>query len=325
MKKEYSSKNKTINLDEEEVSYLKKSLLVPSKNLTPKDIINKTIIGDFFKVASFLPANFVDLLIIDPPYNLNKNFNKSKFLKLNISEYKNYVESFIKLLIPTLKKNASIYVCSDIFSSYAIYEVLNKYFSIKNRITWAREKGRGAKENWKNSIEDIWFATNGERYYFDLEAVKIKRKVLAPYKENGKAKDWYSTEEGNFRLTCPSNFWDDITIPYWSMPENTEHPTQKPEKLIAKLILASSKKGDVILDPFAGSGTTSVVASKLERNHVAIERDEYYACLIEKRLIMAKENKRIQGFEDGIFLERNLSMKQRKDTTEKLVKKKDNL
>lgn len=87
-----------------------------------------------------------------------------------------------------------------------------------------------------------------------------RRKVIAPYKVDGKPKDWEETPEGNYRNTYPSNFWDDISIPYWSMPENTAHPTQKPEKLLAKLILASSNTDDIILDPFLGSGTTSVVA-----------------------------------------------------------------
>lgn len=82
----------------------------------------------------------------------------------------------------------------------------------------------------------------------------------APYREDGRPKDWEETPDGKFRNTYPSNFWDDISIPYWSMSENTEHPTQKPEKLIAKLILASSNEGEVVFDPFLGSGTTSVVA-----------------------------------------------------------------
>ena len=71
----------------------------------------------------------------------------------------------------------------------------------------------------------------------------------------------YETDDGNYRNTCPSNFWDDITVPFWSMPENTAHPTQKPEKLLAKLILASSREGDTVFDPFLGSGTTAVTAA----------------------------------------------------------------
>jgi site-specific DNA-methyltransferase (adenine-specific) len=155
-------------------------------------------------------------------------------------------------------------------------------------------------------MEDIWFAVkNPEDYYFDVEAVKMKRKVIAPYKVDGKPKDWDESEDGNFRLTYPSNFWDDISIPFWSMPENTDHPTQKPEKLYAKLILASSKKGDVVFDPFLGSGTASVVAKKLGRNFCGIEQNEEYCLWTEKRLQMAESDSSIQGYSDGVFWERN--------------------
>ncbi|MDP1993674.1 MAG: site-specific DNA-methyltransferase, partial [Ignavibacteria bacterium] len=190
--------------------------------------------------------------------------------------------------------------------------IAKKYFLIQNRITWEREKGRGAKANWKNCSEDIWFCTKSSNYTFNLDAVKTKRKVLAPYKEDGKPKDWSASEEGNFRLTSPSNIWTDITIPFWSMPENTDHPTQKPEKLLAKIILASSKKGGVVFDPFLGSGTTSVTAKKLKRNYVGIEADELYCCLAEKRLKNADEDKSIQGFADGVFWERNSLQAQKK-------------
>jgi site-specific DNA-methyltransferase (adenine-specific) len=89
------------------------------------------------------------------------------------------------------------------------------------------------------------------------------------------------------------------------MAENTEHPTQKPEKLLAKLILASTKKGNIVLDPFLGSGTASVVAKKLGRRFIGIEIDKYYACLAEKRLLDADDNKVVQGYEYGVFWERN--------------------
>ena len=92
------------------------------------------------------------------------------------------------------------------------------------------------------------------------------------------------------------------------MPENTDHPTQKPEKLLAKVILASSNKGAVILDPFLGSGTTSVVAKKLGRRYIGIEIDEFYCCLAEKRLDMAEKDQSIQGYSDGVFWERNSSL-----------------
>jgi site-specific DNA-methyltransferase (adenine-specific) len=204
-----------------------------------------------------------------------------------------------------LKPNGSMYICGDWRSSAAIQRVAEKYLKIQTRITWEREKGRGALSNWKNSSEDIWFCTKSDNYTFNVEAVKLKRRVVAPYKSNGKPKDWEKTEEGNFRFTHPSNLWTDISVPFWSMPENTDHPTQKPEKLVAKIILASSNEGDTILDPFLGSGTTSVVAKKLGRKYVGIEIDEVYCALAEKRLAMVDDETSIQGYQDGVFLERN--------------------
>jgi site-specific DNA-methyltransferase (adenine-specific) len=89
------------------------------------------------------------------------------------------------------------------------------------------------------------------------------------------------------------------------MPENTDHPAQKPEKLLAKIILASTNAGDLVLDPFAGSGTTAVTAKKLGRDFVTIESDENYCLLAQKRLQQAEADRSIQGFQDGLFWERN--------------------
>ena len=300
-----SAKNKTIDISlTDGQEYLERCISVNRKTEV-KNILNKTIIGDSLKVMEKLPRSFVDLLIVDPPYNLNKNYHGNKFNQTNNEEYEQYTTAWIEKVLPLLKPNASIYVCCDWKSSLVIGPVLEKYFQIQNRITWQREKGRGANHNWKNGMEDIWFATMNNDYTFNLDDVKIRRRVLAPYKENGKPKDWEQTENGRFRNTCPSNFWDDISIPYWSMPENTAHPTQKPEKLIAKLILASSNKGDVIFDPFLGSGTTSVTAKKLGRKYVGIEQNPNYCIWAEKRLELAENNSQIQGYSDGIFWERN--------------------
>jgi site-specific DNA-methyltransferase (adenine-specific) len=143
-------------------------------------------------------------------------------------------------------------------------------------------------------------------FTFNVEDVKLKRRVIAPYTDGqGQPKDWTESQQGRFRLTHPSNLWTDLTVPFWSMAENTDHPTQKPEKLLAKAVLASSNPGDVVLDPFLGSGTTSVVAKKLGRTYVGIEIDETYACLAEKRLAMANGGDEIQGYTQGVFWERN--------------------
>ncbi|MEJ2495227.1 MAG: site-specific DNA-methyltransferase [Ignavibacteriaceae bacterium] len=143
--------------------------------------------------------------------------------------------------------------------------------------------------------------------------VKLRRKVLAPYRdEAGLPKDWRKSGKENYRDTAPSNIWTDISIPFWSMPENTDHPTQKPEKLLAKIILASTNEGDLVFDPFLGSGTTAVVAKKLQRKFIGIEVDEYYCCLAHKRLKLAVKNKSIQGYNEGVFWERNTLRDQKK-------------
>lgn len=306
MEKVRAGRNRTLVLTETDRKELPRYLSHIDGVCVANDIIGKIIHQDLFKIIDFLPVGFADLLVIDPPYNLSKDFAGMKFKSTSYNEYMVYVRSWLPKVLKCLKRDGSVYVCCDWKSSNVIFQVLSENVIIKNRITWQREKGRGAKTNWKNAMEDIWFGVmDDKKYYFNVEAVKQKRRVIAPYKENGKPKDWEETADGNFRLTHPSNFWDDISIPYWSMPENTDHPTQKPEKLMAKLILASCPEGGVVFDPFLGSGTTSVVAKKLGRKYCGVEISEEYALFAVKRLLMADADKDIQGYNDGVFWERN--------------------
>lgn len=306
MPNEKAARNKTIDTPlSEGMDYLARCIVVnqPLSSIAP--VLGKTILGDMVRVCTLLPPASVDLLIVDPPYNLTKSFNGTVFSKKKVSDYETYTREWLTVLKPLLKATGSIYVCCDWESSLTIGRVLGEFFHVRNRITWQREKGRGAKANWKNGMEDIWFATNGPEYTFHLDAVKIRKKVIAPYRVDDKPKDWTESEDGNYRDTCPSNFWDDITIPFWSMAENTAHPTQKSEKLIAKIMLASSTENDVVLDPFLGSGTTSVVAKKLGRHFIGIEIEPQYCIWAEQRLAAASKGSEIQGYTDGIFWERN--------------------
>lgn len=256
-----------------------------------------------------LPASFADLIIADPPYNLTKDYNGTVFSKRSVLEYEDYTRRWLTGALRLLKADGSIYICCDWESSTVIGRLLSELARVRNRITWQREKGRGAAANWKNSMEDIWFATKSDSYTFNLDAVKQRRRVIAPYRENGRPKDWVDDENGSYRLTCPSNFWDDITVPFWSMSENTAHPTQKPEKLLAKLILASSNEGDTVFDPFSGSGSTLVIAKKLNRHYLGVELEAQYCVWAQQRLEKAETDKTIQGYSDGIFYERNYKLK----------------
>jgi site-specific DNA-methyltransferase (adenine-specific) len=298
--------NRTLTLTVAERHHYQQRLVQLDQPATLAQILDTTLHQSLAEALPQFPSQVVDLLILDPPYNRSKRYNQRTFSQLNASDYQAQFDAWLGLVMPVLKPTATVYVCADWQSSALIYPLLAERFSVRNRITWEREKGRGAKTNWKNSSEDIWFCTCSSDYTFNVDAVKLKRKVLAPYRDaTGAPKDWNQTEAGKFRVTHPSNLWTDISVPFWSMPENTDHPTQKPEKLMAKLVLASSHPGDVVLDPFLGSGTTSVVAKKLGRRYVGIEIDQDYCCLAEKRLALADEHPHIQGYDGSYFWERN--------------------
>ena len=315
-----AGRNRTLTLTQDEKPKLSNKLFRPkdSRPLKLVDIQDKTILADLFSVIDSIPDAIADLIVIDPPYNLTKDFNGFTFKSSSEDTYLEYLRSWFPRVVSKLKVGGSLYLCGDWKCTSALQKVMEENLHVLNRITWQREKGRGALSNWKNGMEDIWFGVkNPKDYYFNVEAVKVKRKVIAPYKEDGKPKDWEETEDGTFRLTFPSNLWDDISIPYWSMPENTDHPTQKPEKLLAKLILASCPDSGLVFDPFLGSGSTSVVAKKLGRNYIGIEMNEEYAMWAEKRLALAENDKSIQGYVDGVFWERNSLGAQKKNGSAK--------
>ena len=311
-------RNRTLTCSNEEIACLSQELAKLSAVATTHELEGKVINQDIFEMSKFLPKAFADLIILDPPYNLSKNFHGHIFKGTEKDEYARYFGLVLDSVLPTLKPNGTLYVCSDWKTSMQIAPILEELLCVRNRITWEREKGRGAKTNWKNNTEDIWFCTKSkvDDYVFNVDAVKLKRKVLAPYRDTeGNPKDWDEAEDGNYRLTHPSNIWTDLTIPFWSMPENTDHPTQKPEKLIAKLVLASTHAGGFVFDPFLGSGTTAVVCKKLGRRFVGIEQSTEYCCWTMKRLRLADLDPSIQGYADGVFWERNSLADQKGEAT----------
>ena len=152
-------RNRTVTLSANEIGIYQKNLLRLSGQVEPQDIENKTINQNLFEILDWLPATFVDLLFIDPPYNLTKTFNSNTFRERSIDEYREWFESWFPKLLRILKPTASVYICADWRSSSAIHLIVEKYLIVRNRITWEREKGRGAKTNWKNCSGDIWFCT----------------------------------------------------------------------------------------------------------------------------------------------------------------------
>lgn len=236
----------------------------PVLELPPHPVPDHVYCGDGVEGLRRSPA--ADLIFADPPYDRPVEWHAA----------------WISEAARALRDGGSIYVCSGWELSGAVQAILSRHFTVRNRITWRREKGRGAKRNWKQNMEDLWFATKGEAYTFNL--VKWKKPVVAPYRVNGRPKDWVEEKGERFRMTHPSNIWIDLCVPFWSMLENTPHPHQKPEKLVERVIAASSRPGELVIDPFCGSGTTAVVARRLGRRFLAFEIEPDWVRLALKRL-----------------------------------------
>ena len=171
-KKERASRNRTITLIPNEISFLKSQVLTldnlkklssienNASNNSPKNnnsnfLIDKTINADLLETLKYIPDEFANLIIIDPPYNLTKNFGGKTFNAMSDSNYDEYLSTWLPLVCKKLKKNGSLYLCGDWKCTSSLQRALEKEFTILNRITWQREKGRGAKANWKNGLKII--------------------------------------------------------------------------------------------------------------------------------------------------------------------------
>lgn len=142
-----SSRNQTIVLSNEEVLSLKDKLIEIDNNVSDISLLeNKTIFGDSEKIIDNLPDSFIDLLFLDPPYNLSKNFGDLKFKASTMDKYGEYFDSWFSRMMRLLKPTASVYICGDWRSSPIVHLIAEKYLIIQNRITFEREKGRGCKE-----------------------------------------------------------------------------------------------------------------------------------------------------------------------------------
>jgi len=174
-KKERAPRNRTIELTAPEIEIYRKRLIRSKVDLT--DCRNKIICGDAFQALKKLPEKTFDLLFADPPYNLTKNFGENSFRQTSLDDYEAWLDSWLKETVRLLKPTASVYICGDWRSSSAIQRGGLKYFRLQNRITWEREKGRGANKNWKNSSEDVWF----------LQFPMITFSTRKPLKSNAKS------------------------------------------------------------------------------------------------------------------------------------------
>lgn len=239
---------------------------------------------DCLNVLKNIPSNSVQLICIDPPYFLLKNLEWDNQWSSN-EEYMEWCKLWFIECHRILKDDGAFYCFQDwrMVSEYVIE--LKKIFPyFQNWITWERIKGRASKTNWKSTKEELLYFSKSKQPKFYAQT-KL-RPVIAPYKDaDGKPKGWFIDEEGNrVRWTGVGNVWH-YTSPVWSSKEEPpEHPTQKPLMMIERIIESHTDEGDIVLDCFAGSGTTGVAAKKLGRNYILVEKNESYYSICNRRV-----------------------------------------
>jgi DNA modification methylase len=217
-----------------------------------------------------LQAESVDLIVADPPYNLNKDYGNKSDSK-SFDEYISFTKDWTKEAARVLKPNGTIYVFMGFrFISY-LYQILENDNSLyfNNWICWFYTQGIGKKKGFSPRHDDILMFTKSKDFTFNLDDVRIPQK--------------YYRSVNNMRGANPGDVWEFSHIHYCQ--ENRQnHPTQKPEGLMERMVLASSNENDLVVDPFSGSGTTLRVCQQLKRDCIGIELNEEYVKLTEKRL-----------------------------------------
>lgn len=234
--------------------------------------------GDALDLFSHIPSASIDLIIADPPYNLGKDYGNNHDLR-GFNDYMTFSNKWLAEAHRTLKSNGAIYVFMGVRFIAYLYDVLDQklgmYFN--SWITWHYTQGIGKTKGFSPRHDDILMFTKSQNFQFHLDAIRIPQK--------------YYRERNNMDGANPGDVWQFSHVHY-SNPEREDHPTQKPEALIARMILASSSEGNTILDPFAGSGTTLRVAQQLQRNCIGFELNPEYVDMIESRL-----SKPFKGFD----------------------------
>jgi len=234
--------------------------------------------GDVIDHLSKIDSCSIDVIIADPPYNLGKDYGNNNDQK-TFDEYLEFSRKWIKESQRILKDTGTIYIFMGVrFISY-IYSLLEKeyHFIFNSWITWHYTQGLGKTKGFSPRHDDILMFTKSEKFVFSLDNIRIPQK--------------YYRSVNNMRGANPGDVWTFSHVHYCNV-NRQEHPTQKPEGLIERMVLASSKESDLVIDLFSGSGTTLRVCQQLNRNCIGIELNPQYVKLIKERL-----NQPFNGFD----------------------------
>jgi len=226
--------------------------------------------GDALHLIKEVPSASIDLIIADPPYNLGKDYGNNHDLK-GFQEYLDFSAAWLSEAHRVLKRNGTLYVFMGVRCISYLYDILDQQLKMyfNSWITWHYTQGMGKIKGFSPRHDDILMFTKSEDFQFHLDDVRVPQK--------------YYRERNNMAGANPGDVWQFSHVHY-SNPEREGHPTQKPEALIERMILASSSQGDALLDPFAGSGTTLRVAQQMQRNCLGFELNPAYVTMVQRRL-----------------------------------------
>jgi site-specific DNA-methyltransferase (adenine-specific) len=236
--------------------------------MTQIDIRN----GDALILFSQIADESIDLIITDPPYNLGKDYGNNHDLK-GFDDYMCFTRSWLSEANRVLKPTGTIYVFMGVrFISY-LYTVLEQELQMffNSWVVWHYTQGMGKTKGFSPRHDDILVFNKSKDFIFNLDNIRVPQK--------------YYRSRNNMRGANPSDVWQFSHVHYCN-PNRQDHPTQKPEGLCERMILASSNEGDLILDPFSGSGTTLRVCQQLNRNAIGFELNPDYVAMTQQRLAM---------------------------------------
>lgn len=250
---------------------------------------HKIIFGDSIYALSTIPNKSVNLIFADPPYNIGKNFNGRKDKWTSDEEYLDWCYVWLTSCVDKLSEDGSFYVMTSTQAMPYFDIFLRKKLHIMSRIVWFYDSsGVQAKKYYGSLYEPILFCVKDEnKYTFNANEILVEAKTGAKRKLIDYRKSIptiYSSEK------VPGNVWEFPRVRY-RMDEYENHPTQKPIALLERIIIASSNYGDLILDPFSGTFTTSYVAKRLGRKSIGIEIDEEYIKIGLRRLQISEQYK----------------------------------
>ena len=230
----------------------------------------KIILGDCTEKLKRVEADSIDLIIADPPYNVGKDYGNTSDSQ-DFNSYIAFTKKWLKECYRVLKNDGTIYVFIGFRYISYLYQILEQDLKMNfiNWISWHYTQGIGKRKGFSPRHDDILMFSKSSNYKFNLDDIRVPQK--------------YYRKINNMRGANPGDVWE-ISHIHYCQKNRQEHPTQKPEALIERMVLASSNEGDMVLDPFSGSGTTLRVCQQLKRNCVGIELNEDYVNQTKARL-----------------------------------------